>query len=120
MTSQRDLKAALLLMIIMLITGIVCYASFSPPSPDEPVRLMFQNKGGKVLFTHEGHVMDYGYDCLDCHHNIDYDETYNCSDCHESTGDEYMPSRMDAFHIQCIDCHDSGGGPIECSECHAL
>ncbi|THB80697.1 MAG: cytochrome C [Desulfobacteraceae bacterium] len=120
MTSQRDLKVAIILMIILLVTGFICYASFSPPTPDEPIRIMFQNKGGKVLFTHSGHMEDYGLDCLDCHHNIEDDDTYNCSECHESTGDEDLPSRADAFHIQCQGCHEEGGGPVECNSCHAL
>ena len=124
MTSQRDLKIAILMMIFFLITGIVCYASFTPPVPDSdngPVRMMFQNKAGKVLFTHSVHTDDYTSDCLDCHHNIEDDETYNCSECHEETGDEDLPARADAFHDQCKGCHeDAGAGPVECNSCHDL
>ncbi|MBU8850290.1 MAG: cytochrome c family protein [Desulfobacterales bacterium] len=121
MTSQRDLKVAILIMIIFFITGIICYASFTPPAPEEPVRLMFQNKAGKVLFTHSVHTGDYTEDCLDCHHNIEDDETYNCSECHEETGDEDLLSRADAFHAQCQGCHeDVGAGPVECNTCHSL
>ena len=121
MTSKKDLKIALLLAGILLITGIICYAAFPPPSPEEPVRLMFQNAAGKVLFTHGAHIADYGLDCLDCHHNIEDDEVYNCGECHGATGDEYMPSRTDAFHSQCIGCHeDAGAGPVECNSCHAI
>ncbi len=120
MTSQRDLKVAIIILIVCLISGIVCYAAFTPPAPDEPLRIMFQNKGGKVLFTHSVHVDNYTGDCLDCHHNLDDDETYNCSDCHEETGDDYMLSRADAFHDQCKGCHeDYGAGPIECNSCHS-
>jgi len=53
-------------MIVLLITGIVCYASFTSPVPDNPVRLMFQNKAGKVLFTHLSHTDNYSLECLDC------------------------------------------------------
>jgi hypothetical protein len=121
MTSQRDLKVAVLIMIVLLVTGIACYASFSSPTPDNPVRLMFQNQAGKVLFTHLTHADSYGLDCLDCHHNLDYDETYNCSDCHEKTGDEDLLARADAFHASCKGCHeDYGAGPKECNSCHAL
>ena len=80
---------------------------------------MFQNKGGKVLFTHQAHTGN--YECLDCHHNIEDDDVYNCSECHEDTGDEGMPSRAEAFHDQCKVCHeDEGAGPVECNSCHAL
>ena len=121
MTSQRDLKAAVLIMFVLLITGIVCYASFSSPTPENPVRLMFQNKAGKVLFTHLTHTDEYSLECLDCHHNIEDDDTYNCSECHEETGDEDLLSRADAFHAQCQGCHeDYGAGPVECNSCHAL
>jgi len=121
MTSQRDLKIAILIMIIFLITGIICYASFTPPVPENPVRIMFQSKAGKVLFTHSVHVDDYTQDCLDCHHNIESDETYNCSDCHEETGDEDFPSITDAFHAQCKGCHEElDSGPVECNSCHSL
>jgi len=121
MTSQRDLKIAILIMIFFLITGIICYASFTPPVPENPIRMMFQNKAGKVLFTHSVHTGDYTDDCLDCHHNIEDDETYNCSECHEDTGDEDLPSRADALHAQCKGCHeDLGAGPVECNSCHNL
>ena len=119
MTSQRDLKIAIFMMVIFLVTGIICYASFTPPAPEEPIRLMFQNKGGKVLFTHSGHIGNYSLNCIDCHHNDD--GTYNCSQCHEETGDESMPSRADAFHSQCKGCHEeNGSGPVECNSCHSL
>jgi len=121
MTSQRELKIAILMMIIFFITGIICYASFTPPAPEEPVRMMFQSKAGKVLFTHSIHTGDYTDDCLDCHHNLEDDEIYNCSECHEDTGDEDLPSRTDAFHAQCQGCHeDTGAGPVECNSCHSL
>ena len=112
------------MMIFFLITGIVCYASFTPPVPDPdngPVRMMFQNKAGKVLFTHSVHTDDYTSDCLDCHHNIEDDETYNCSECHEETGDEDLLSREDAFHTQCRGCHEElDAGPVDCITCHEL
>ncbi len=121
MTSQRDLKIAIVMMVVFLITGIICYASFTPSAPEEPIRLMFQNKGGKVLFTHSVHAGNYTGSCQDCHHNLDYDETYNCSACHEETGDESMPSRADAMHSQCIGCHEEyGAGPVDCNACHSL
>ncbi len=121
MTTQPNLKISILLMIIFFIAGIVCYIAFpSPESGDQPMRLMFQNKAGKVLFEHTGHVDEYDLDCMECHHNLEDDEIYNCSECHEDTGDEDMPSRSDGFHMQCKGCHeDSDAGPVECNSCHA-
>ncbi|MBF0201044.1 MAG: cytochrome c3 family protein [Desulfamplus sp.] len=121
MTSNKDLKIASLLAIVLFITGFTCYAAFPPPSPDEPVRLMFQNAAGKVLFTHTVHSYDYDISCLDCHHNIEDDDIYNCSECHEAEGDDYVPGRTDALHQQCIGCHqDMGAGPVDCNSCHAM
>lgn len=102
MTSKKDLQIASLLAVVLFITGITCYAAFPPPSPEEPVRLMFQNVTGKVLFTHGVHSQDYDLSCVDCHHNIEDDEVYSRKECHGTTGDESMPSRTDAFHAQCI------------------
>ncbi len=121
MTSQRDLKVAIFMMIIFMITGIVCYASFSPPVPDEPMRIMFQTKAGKVLFTHSVHSFDYTSDCVECHHLTSFPPGYDCSECHFKEGDALMLSREDAFHDQCIKCHDDmGEGPVECDACHSL
>ena len=120
MTSQRDLKIAMWMMIVFLATGIVCYAAFSPPVPgedQEPLRIMFQNQSGPVLFAHTNHIDDYGIDCTTCHHNDD--GTYNCSECHEKTGDDSMPSRADSLHSQCIDCHEEYSVSTECNSCHA-
>jgi hypothetical protein len=121
MTSQRDLKAAGVIMIALLITGIASYVSFSAPAPEEPVRIMLQNKAGKVLFTHNVHTGEYSLTCLDCHHNIEDEELYNCSDCHEEAGDEYLMSRADALHETCMGCHqDYGAGPVDCGACHKM
>ncbi len=121
MTSKKDLQIVSIVTIILLLLGILCYVLASPPAPKEPVRLMFQNAAGKVLFGHTTHKNEYDLSCIDCHHNIEDDEIYNCSECHEATGDEDMPSRTDAFHIQCKGCHeDAGSGPVECNACHAI
>ena len=121
MSSKRDLKVAILIMVILMITGIICYASFTPPASENPVRIMFQNKAGKVLFTHSIHTGEYTEDCLTCHHNIEDDEEYNCSVCHDETGEETGVAKVDAFHDQCKGCHeDVGAGPVECNSCHSL
>ena len=119
MTSKRDLNIAIFMMIIFLITGIVCYASFSSPVPDEPMRIMFQTKAGKVLFNHSVHSSEYADNCLECHHLTSFPPDFNCSECHFKKGDAMMLSREDALHRQCIDCHnDMGADPVECNLCH--
>lgn len=121
MTSQRNLIAAVFLMIIFMVTGIVCYAAFTPDKPEIPIRIMFQNKAGKVFYTHSVHAIDYAVDCEECHHLTSEAPEYNCSECHFAKGDAIMLSREDAMHGTCVKCHDEmGAGPVECAQCHSL
>jgi hypothetical protein len=96
-----------------------------------------------VSFPHEMHF-DVADDCLSCHH--DYQDGENaldeellfdtepdeemdlnsmnrdeigpvsCVSCH---GDDAKMGPMDAFHNQCITCHEvQKAGPVMCGECH--
>ena len=127
MFSKRELKVAYALAVCLLVVGIICYAAYSAKPPDPPIRLMFDVTTGNVLFDHQTHtsVMGYGISCGDCHHTLEedeYDSAESCSECHApDEGDEEVPKRGDAFHLQCIGCHeDFGAGPTECSECHIM
>lgn len=122
MHSRKELKPVIFLTAVLLAVGIACYSAFSAPEPEEPVRIMYKGKAGKVLFDHKTHLNDYGLDCMDCHHNIDDDETYSCSDCHEQEMDEGdIMNKTDAMHAQCISCHrENDAGPVECASCHAM
>ena len=112
----------------LLVAGVVCYAAFPQKTPDQPVRIMFKSLAGNVLFSHAEHVSEeyYGLKCDDCHHYYEEGDpgTIACGECHmteSDEADEEVPKRSDAMHSQCIGCHkDSGGGPDECAECHAL
>ncbi len=126
-TSEKQLKLAYKLAIVLFIVGVLSYAAFSAPSPDQPVRMMFETSAGKVLFDHKTHsgIAGYGISCGDCHHTLaeeEYSDATSCSECHEfETDDEDVPKRADAFHQQCIGCHqDFGAGPEECSSCHIM
>ena len=99
-----------------------------------------------VSFPHEMHF-DVADDCLSCHHDYqdgqdgenvldedllaetEPDETMvlnsmdqadlgplACISCH---GDDSETGPMDAFHNQCITCHEAEkAGPVMCGECH--
>ena len=82
--------------------------------------------GENGKFNHEKHSKELGLVCSDCHH--DYEEgdpggPQLCSDCHEPGGDDdAMLNRRQAFHKQCIGCHEESGitpGKKDCSGCHA-
>ena len=126
MTSKRELQVAYGMAIILFVAGVLSYAAFSHATPEQPLRQMFKTSAGKVLFDHKEHLAESGYalDCVDCHHNLEDDEEgdLNCGECHEpGPGDEDLPGRADAFHQQCIGCHeDANAGPKGCNECHVL
>jgi uncharacterized CHY-type Zn-finger protein len=127
MFSRKELKLAYVLAIGLLAVGAVCYAAFAVQPPDEPLRLLFRTTAGKVLFDHKVHhsVSGYGVSCGDCHHTLsedEYEDAQSCSECHDpDEGDEEVPKRADAFHQQCIGCHEQfEAGPIECAQCHVM
>ena len=113
--------------IILFIVGVACY-SISGTTTEEPIRIMFPGgNGGNVLFDHVAHSSQdaYGYECSDCHHYFEEDAQDNpdsCLECHElDSEDEDMPKRSDAFHAQCIGCHeDDGTAPTVCADCHIM
>ena len=127
MLSKTELKLAGALAIWFLVIGVVSYAAFPKQAPHEPLRLMFDVAAGDVLFDHKTHadISGYGLSCGDCHHTLSEDEyadAQSCSECHDpDEGDEDLPKRADAFHLQCINCHkDFEAGPVECVGCHRL
>jgi len=147
MTSKNEIQTAYRLAIILFIVGVVCYTAVSAKVTEktvEPVRIMFKSDAGKVLFTHKVHTSDSGYGlaCMDCHHHPEEDEidTSACGDCHQSGDtadlksclecheadeieDTEMLKKADAFHGQCITCHqdfETEAGPVECADCHVM
>lgn len=125
-----------------------------------PARVVMDNAGGRVIFSHKFHIEDYGLECTDCHHDDIEAETYlACGSCHPSEFNEafrtdhperfpddeaclrchydtptetlsdddrpdtdFIPLRADAFHTQCMSCHEENGGPYgddSCNDCHA-
>ncbi len=132
MVSMKDLKNAYIMAIVLFVVGVLCYAAFPAKSPETPVRLMMTSAAGNILFSHKIHTADDGYalSCTDCHHDSEEgDDVEACGECHEQEPDEDDPSaamkRSDAFHTQCIGCHDDiGAGPPSgsegCYQCHVL
>ena len=144
MFSKNELKLAGAVAICLLVIGVISYAAFPLKAPDEPLRLMYTVAAGNVLFNHKVHagVEGYGLACFDCHHHPPEDDSAliacgqchlppaeevevneTCLDCHDESDfeDTEMLTRGDAFHEQCITCHeDFEAGPVECTGCHAL
>jgi hypothetical protein len=144
MFSKKELKLVIGLAICLLAVGVVSYTAFSAKDPELPVRVMYRVAAGKVLFDHQMHSAEsgYGFSCFDCHHHPPEDDMAlrACGDCHTQTElpvveneaclechdaedieDSEMPQRGDAYHGQCVVCHqDFEAGPVECSECHVM
>lgn len=117
-----------------LIFSCIVLASVLHAFP-ENIELGGKETRGSVLFPHEFHMSD--FQCIDCHHEFDekgenvLDEftlqegnpDILCGKCHNP---KEKIERMEAFHYQCIGCHDrfkmtnTVTGPTMCGECHIL
>jgi len=82
--------------------------------------------GKKGIFNHQAHEDDYGLDCVQCHHTYVEGQPGGlepCSDCHlRHVEDKSILNRMEAFHKQCIGCHEDMGvspGKTDCAGCHS-
>lgn len=148
MNPEKELKRAYGMAVILFVVGVICYAAFSAPSPETPLRIMHKTTAGKVLFGHADHADDYGIACEDCHHHAPDEETVpksckgchvlpedgtapaSCIDCHGEGTDYEMDisadeitNNADAFHNQCGGCHeenDAGPAKKDCSQCHIM
>jgi len=123
MEGKKELKVAYTLAAVLLLIGVVAYAALPLKAPEQPVRVMFKNTAGNVLFDHKEHTspLGYGFKCEDCHHDIEKEgeKPSACGECHTPEDDDLK--RSDAFHTQCQGCHDEIGlGPVDCSGCHVL
>lgn len=75
---------------------------------------------GEIIFDHDEHE-EYADDCQSCHHDEDIEpEPQKCADCHESQGDEDMPGLAEAAHARCHTCHEDmfQQGLTSCRSCH--
>jgi len=64
--------------------------------------------------------------CQSCHTSVDmttYKGDYTaCNKCHNAEIKDLLPTRTDAFHKECMGCHEEMGagpsGPKDCNRCH--
>ena len=138
MTSKTHRMIVYGVAALLFLVAVVCYAAFPVQPPEEPLRLMYQTKAGKVLFDHQTHTTVDGYalDCVDCHHDHPEGEPIQeavacglchptqavtmaapefCLDCHdeEELAAPEIPKRSDVIHLQCTQCHlEFGSGPL--------
>jgi cytochrome c553 len=124
--------------ILAMISFFTITILFAQPAqfPIENKIIFIQKQRSEVQFPHEKHMLS-NFSCKKCHHiyvngkNI-LDESQltkdnpkiKCSSCHLNKKIEDRVKLMDAYHLQCLDCHrqqDQEGkktGPQICAECH--
>lgn len=144
-------RYAPILVVCVCLALLGLTGQFLPESTaKEPVRLLLDNKGGNVVFTHLQHV-EIGYECNECHHESE-DPGPNpiaCGACHPpefdaafaATHQTALPQEtctrchhmefgaltwnhqehIDMYSTGCTDCHheeDIEPEPGACSNCH--
>lgn len=112
--------------VILAIVAVIGYAT-PETQPDFPKRVLFDNKGGKVVFTHAAHAEEYMIPCEDCHHveeNPEH-EVVKCGMCHQSGefDKQYVKDHVnwDMDDKYCMSCHHEGfdgKDSMLCSDCH--
>ena len=121
---KNNLKLIVLVVLAVVSIGVYCI-----PEKQEkvPTRVLLDNLGGKVIFSHKTHANNYGFGCGDCHHESSdpIESVLACGTCHGSlpanaelaeiakTGDGKTPLGPMPYHDTnlvtdknaCLTCH---------------
>ncbi|SDL15892.1 doubled CXXCH domain-containing protein [Maridesulfovibrio ferrireducens] len=104
--------------ILILLLGLAVAGYMTPPEKQKvPVRILFKNSGGKVIFTHIKHHRDYEIPCDKCHHEREgqSNEPLPCGSCHPQTFDrDYVRDHINSFpdKTYCVKCHHAELGQL--------
>ncbi|MDC0335427.1 cytochrome c family protein [Pseudodesulfovibrio sp.] len=98
---------------ITILTGILIIAALAgyliPASSDgPPIRVLLENKGGKVIFMHKAHMEIEDNNCASCHHTSGDEQTPpSCANCHVKKFDDvFIADHPDTIgETQCVSCH---------------
>lgn len=101
---------------IAILTGILFAAAlvgYLVPAKSEgpPTRILLENKGGKVIFTHKAHVEIEDQKCATCHHTSGNEQMPpKCSSCHvKKFDDAFIVKHQDEIDDKyCTSCHHPG------------
>jgi len=123
--------------VLAVLLGLAVAGYISPEEKQKlPVRILFKNSGGKVIFTHIKHHRDYEIPCDECHHERkgDSQEPLPCGACHPQAFDrDYIREHINSFpdNSYCIQCHHAELGKLsfdheaheeyadeDCQACH--
>lgn len=71
-----------------------------------------------VILNHSEHNIDYGIECIECHHDIgEGKDPRPCLNCHKINSVKILKLK-NAYHKNCRDCHKEMGNNTKCSDCH--
>lgn len=106
-------KRYLPIAIVTAVLFLVAAGGYLAPAGSEgpPVRVLLENKGGKVILNHARHIDDRDGRCADCHHTSGDDRNPPaCASCHVAKFDEaFRTGHQDAMDEgQCAACHHAG------------
>ncbi len=113
--------------IVLILIGLGGYL-WPSSAKDMPTKILFDNKGGDVMFSHLTHTVDYSIACKDCHHEGgDQSNVLSCGVCHPASyTPEFRTEHQKWFpeKWQCLRCHHEedrntpGNEYQNCMECH--
>ena len=121
---KNNLKLIVLVVLAVVSIGVYCI----PGKLEKvPTRVLLENLGAKVIFSHKTHANNYGFGCGDCHHESSdpIESVLACGTCHGSlpanaelaeiakTGDGKTPLGPMPYHDTnlvtdknaCLTCH---------------
>ncbi len=146
---QKRYQPIAIVAVLLGILGVVGY--LTPGSTEQvPTRFLFENAGGKIVFTHKVHAEGYGITCQHCHHESDKPspKPVACAECHPKHYEEGFAAEHQkvidrqycgrCHHVElgrnkfdhdgheeltsgCLDCHHDSSvepEPTSCRECH--
>ncbi len=86
---QTRYKPIAIVAVLLGVLGVVGYL-YPEPTEGAPMRLLFENAGGKVIFTHKAHAEAYKIPCQQCHHESEHptEKPQPCVTCHPASYEE--------------------------------
>ena len=95
---EKRLYPIVLLTVLLALLAAAGY--ILPPSGGAtPMRVLLDNKGGKIVFEHKAHAEGYGLERSSCHHAENLDQGSSpCGECHNAETAEFGLLKQNGVH----------------------